>query len=136
VVLSHERLDVYKVARRLAVDLYNDTASFPPEERFGLASQIRRAAVSIPANIAEGASRRSKREFVQFLSTARGSSSELRILLEIAEETGYLQSSCSQLYGETVDRVSSMISGYLPEQRQLKSAYRLPPTAYRPWSRP
>jgi four helix bundle protein len=113
VVLSHERLDVYKVARRLAVNLYKDTASFPPEERFGLASQIRRAAVSIPANIAGGASRRSKREFVQFLSTARGSSSELRILLEIAEETGYLQSSRSQLYGETVDRVSSMISGLI-----------------------
>jgi four helix bundle protein len=97
----------------LAVDLYRETASFPSEERFGLASQIRRAAVSIPANIAEGASRRSKREFVHFLSTARGSSSELRVLLEIAQETGHLELSRSNAYEAIIDRVSSMISGLI-----------------------
>ncbi|HEY3123016.1 MAG TPA: four helix bundle protein [Thermoanaerobaculia bacterium] len=111
--LSHERLDVYKLSRTLAVDLYRETASFPSEERFGLASQIRRAAVSIPANIAEGASRRSKREFVHFLSTARGSSSELRVLLEIAQETGHLELSRSNAYEAIIDRVSSMISGLI-----------------------
>jgi four helix bundle protein len=86
----HERLDLFVVARQLAIDLYRDTAGFPSEERFGLVSQIRRAAVSIPANVAEGAARRSKPEFVRFLLTARGSATELRLLLDIACQIGHL----------------------------------------------
>jgi four helix bundle protein len=109
--LSHENLDVYKVARQFAVELYRETAAFPIEERFGLSSQIRRAAVSIPANIAEGASRRSKKEFVRFLLMARGSSAELRVLLEIAHLTGILGEERFSAHQQTVDRLSSMTSG-------------------------
>jgi hypothetical protein len=59
----HERLDLFVVAKQFAIDLYKETSRFPAEEKFGLTSQIRRAAVSIPANVAEGAARRSKKEF-------------------------------------------------------------------------
>ena len=76
----HEKLEVWKKAVDLVVTVYQKTESFPKEERFGLTSQIRRAAVSIPANIAEGAARQSDKEFAYFLSNAQGSSSELGIL--------------------------------------------------------
>jgi four helix bundle protein len=111
--LSHESLDVYKLARQFAVELYRDSARFPAQERFGLTSQIRRAAVSIPANIAEGAGRRSKKEFTRSLLTARGSSSELRLLLEIAHEIGILSTGRFRECQNTVDRISSMMSGLI-----------------------
>jgi four helix bundle protein len=111
--LAHERLDAYRLARQFALELFQQTAAFPAEERFGLTSQIRRAAVSILANIAEGAARRSKKEFIQFLSMARGSSSELRVLLEIAKGTGYLDEGSFKLDEEMVNRISSMLSGLI-----------------------
>jgi len=112
-MLSHENLDVYKLARKFAVEIYRETAKFPTEERFGLTSQIRRAAVSIPANIAEGAARRSKKDFARFLLAARGSSSELHVLLEIAHETGILSEERFQVCEQTIDRISSMTSGLI-----------------------
>jgi len=68
----HEKLDVWKKAIEFLVTVYKATDSFPKDERFGLTSQIRRAAVSIPANIAEGAARRSDKEFMHFLSNSQG----------------------------------------------------------------
>ena len=115
--LAHERLDAYRFSRKFAIEVFRTTAAFPAEERFGLASQIRRAAVSIPANIAEGAARRSKKEFVQFLSMARGSSSELRVLLEIAKETGHLDDDSFRRQEASVDRISSMLSGLIRRNR-------------------
>jgi four helix bundle protein len=109
----HERLDAYEVSRKLAVELYPVTAKFPAEERYGLASQIRRAAVSIPANIAEGAARRSKKEFVRFLLTSRGSATELRLLLDIAYQTGSLRSDRLEPLLQTVDRIIAMTSGLI-----------------------
>jgi len=110
---GHEQLDVFRTARQLAVDIYRETRRFPSEERFGLVSQIRRSAVSIPANIAEGAARRSKKEFSRFLLTARGSSTELRLLLEIAAETGILGLEPHKKYRDTLNRVFSMLNGLL-----------------------
>jgi four helix bundle protein len=111
--LGHENLDLYRVSRQFAVDLYRETAGFPADERYGLTSQIRRAAVSIPANIAEGAARRSKKEFTRFLLMARGSSAELRVLLEIAWNTGILSEARFRAHEESVDRISSMASGLI-----------------------
>ena len=74
---SHEKLDVWKRSIDLVVSVYRLTENFPSEEKFGLTSQIRRASVSIPANIAEGAARESDKEFVRFLSIAQGSTSEV-----------------------------------------------------------
>jgi four helix bundle protein len=73
----HEKLAFWKRAVEFVVKLYKVTSHFPKEEKFGLTSQIRRAGVSVPANIAEGAARQSDKEFLHFLSNAQGSASEL-----------------------------------------------------------
>jgi four helix bundle protein len=109
----HEQLDVFVASRNLAIDLYRETSTFPARERFGLTSQIRRSAVSIPANIAEGAARRSKREFARFLLAARGSATELRLLLEIACATGNLSAERFSGYEPSVDRIIRMTSGLI-----------------------
>lgn len=81
----HERLDVWQDAMSLVEAVYRVTACFPDAERFGLTLQLRRSAVSIPSNIAEGAARRSRSEYLRFLSIARGSLAELDTQLQIAE---------------------------------------------------
>jgi four helix bundle protein len=75
----------------LAVEVYGLTRGLPADERFSLADQMRRCAVSIPSNIAEGTARASKKEFVQYLYIALGSASELDTQLQIAQRVGYLQ---------------------------------------------
>ena|SRR5215218_7658642 len=86
----HEKLDVWKKSIEMVTAVYEITKAFPADERFGLVSQIRRAGVSVPANIAEGAARHSDKEFCQFLSIAQGSASELETELLIAKNLGYL----------------------------------------------
>jgi four helix bundle protein len=81
----HERLEVWRDAMDLVEAVYRFSSQFPDSERFGLVSQIRRAAVSVPANIAEGAARRSTPEYLRFLSIARGSLSEVDTHVQIAE---------------------------------------------------
>ena len=88
-VENHKDLDVWKEAIELVLDIYEITKSFPKEEVYGLTSQIRRATVSIPSNIAEGAARSSKKEFLKFLYIALGSLSELETELIIAHQLGY-----------------------------------------------
>jgi len=87
---SFRDLRVWQEAMRLTMQIYRATASFPRHELYGLTSQIRRAAVSVPSNIAEGKGHRSDREFVRFLLHARGSLLELQTQLIIAEELQYL----------------------------------------------
>ena len=87
---AHENLDAWKKAIEFVVAVYRQTEPFPKDERFGLTSQIRRAAVSIPANIAEGAARSSDKEYLHFVSIAQGSSSELETELLIAQKLGFL----------------------------------------------
>jgi four helix bundle protein len=86
---SHRDLDAWKQGTELAKACYRLTASFPADERFGLVSQIRRAAVSVPTNIAEGCGRHTRGELLRFLSIARGSLKELETLLELSIELGY-----------------------------------------------
>jgi four helix bundle protein len=82
---DHRKLRVFVDADALICDIYRATATFPAEERFGLQTQIRRAAISTAANIVEGCARRKHGEYVNFLNVATGSSAELCYLLEVAE---------------------------------------------------
>ena len=86
-----EDLRVWQAAQELAVAVYGITARFPPAERYGLSAQLRRAAVSISANIAEGNARRFRREYIQACSVARGSIAETKALLNLAVRLGYVE---------------------------------------------
>jgi four helix bundle protein len=86
---SFKKLIVWQRAIQLTVQVYNLTSSFPDSERFGLTNQLRRAAVSVASNVAEGYGRTSKGEYIQFLGHARGSSYEVETQLMIARELGF-----------------------------------------------
>jgi four helix bundle protein len=88
-VQSFRDLQVWQRAMQLTLAIYRLTQGFPREEAYGLCAQLRRSAVSIPSNIAEGQARLSTGEFRQFLGIARGSNAELQTQLEIARELGY-----------------------------------------------
>jgi len=88
---SHRKLLAWQEAMNLVETVYRDTACLPAEERFGLAAQVRRAAISVPSNIAEGAARCSTRELLHFVSIACGSIAELETQLELAVRLGYLE---------------------------------------------
>jgi four helix bundle protein len=89
-VKTHKDLDVWKRGMSFVEQIYKATTKFPTDERYGLASQLRRAAVSFPSNIAEGAARSSVREYIQFLYVALGSLSEIETQVMIAGKLGYL----------------------------------------------
>ena len=86
----YEDLDVWRLAYQLTLELYEDTRAFPSEERFGLTAQLRRAAVSVVSNIAEGAGRRTKGEFRNLVSMAGGSALEIDCQLRLCADLGYL----------------------------------------------
>lgn len=88
---SHQDLTVYQESIDLVVITYQITKNFPPEEKFGITSQIRRSAVSIPSNIAEGGARQSKKDFSRFLYISLGSLAELETQLEISVRLEYLK---------------------------------------------
>ena len=89
-VHTHRDLIAWQEAIRLVEIIYRDTSAFPNEETFGLKTQIRRAAVSVPSNIAEGSARNTTGELVQFLGIARGSLAELETQIELAVRLGFL----------------------------------------------
>lgn len=89
-IQSHKDLKVWKEAMDLVVTVYKLTEKFPKHEQFSLTSQMRRASVSIPSNISEGAGRKSNREFMRFLYISLGSLAELETQLEIAERLKYV----------------------------------------------
>lgn len=107
----HQKLEVWIKALELVIEIYRRTEGFPREERYGLTSQIRRAAVSIPANVAEGAGRQSKKDFARFLSNAQGSASELETELTIAQRLGYLDQSTFDKLIVELDRIGRLITG-------------------------
>lgn len=95
----------------LAADIYNLTRAFPREEQFGMTSQLRRAAVSIAANIAEGYGRQQTKPFVQFLRVSQGSLKETETLLLLSERVGLLQSAAIQPCLDRCDRIGRMLVG-------------------------
>ncbi len=106
---SYRDLRVWEQAVDFAVRLYHVTGSFPDSERYGLTSQMRRAAVSIPSNIAEG-HERSRPEYANFLRIARGSLAELETQLEIAGRLNYLTTEQHQLLAETLTSIGRQLT--------------------------
>lgn len=89
---SYKDLELWQVSMNFVTEVYKLTKGFPKEEQYALTSQIRRCVISIPSNIAEGASRKGTKEFIQFLWIANGSLSEFETQIEIAQKLGYLDS--------------------------------------------
>ena len=119
-IKSFEDLPVWQDARKFTNKIYTLTNKFPKEELYGLTSQIRRAAVSIMSNIAEGFYRRSDKELTNFLSIARGSSSEVQNDLYIALDLNYIsQTEFNQLYQEA-KKIAKQINGLMTYLRSVK----------------
>jgi len=108
---THKDLDAWRKSLDLVEMVYKVTKAFPQEEMYGLKSQLRRAAVSIPSNIAEGAARGSKKEFIQFLHVALGSLSEVETQLVIAKRLDYLDNFDS--IEEQIQTVRKLILGLI-----------------------
>ena len=116
-IRTHRDLDVWKEGIELVVKVYEIVQNFPKEEKYGLVDQIKRSAISIPSNIAEGAARNSKREFLQFLHISLGSISELETQLIIANRLGFLNN--DEVFS-LIERERSKILGLIKYLRGKK----------------
>lgn len=108
---SHKDLDVWNKSIDLVEHIYCLTKGFPKEEIYGLTSQVKRAASSIPANIAEGAARQSNKEFCRFLYIAMGSAAELETHLIIAERLKFMDENSNIMYN--INDIQKMLSGLI-----------------------
>jgi len=106
-------LKVFKIAHDLTLEIYKITKNFPSEEKFGLISQMRRAASSICANMMEGSYRNNSKEFRQFCGIARGSVGELRYFIILSQDLGYISNDMSTKLIEKTATVSKMIYGLI-----------------------
>ena len=126
---SVQRFEVWQLAMDLVVDCYKLVSHFPADERFGLVSQIRRAATSVPANIAEGFGRWNARDFARFLAIATGSLRELETHLLIAIRLDYLSSASVAGALRSIDEIARML--YRMRQRVLQNSERSEPSRAR-----
>lgn len=127
-------LSVWRNAHELALAIYKETSRFPATEQFGLTNQMRRAATSIPTNIAEGCGRGSDADFARFLQMALGSASELEYQLLLASDLGHLPSASAKSLVEQVQTIKKMTSSLVgklstkPTARARNSKPERPPT--------
>lgn len=109
--MQHFRnLKVWQRSHQLVLELYRMTASFPKDEKFGLISQLRRSAASVPTNIAEGAKRLGQQDFVRFLNIAEGSLSETEYLVVLSSDLGYLPGPRARELLEEISEVARMLN--------------------------
>lgn len=111
-LFSHEQLDMWQFSMDFVTDIYKLLNRFPERERFSLTSQIRRAAISIPSNIAEGSSRFSEKEKIHFNEIALGSLAEVICQLDIALRVGYISQEEFNQFKSKASTIGKMISGY------------------------
>ncbi|MGE5217038.1 MAG: four helix bundle protein [Chloroflexota bacterium] len=109
----HKKLDAWKLSMDLVIDIYRETEKFPDREQYGIVNQMRRAAISIPSNIAEGAARNTKREFVNYLHIAQASLSELDTQIELAGRLGYMDETSRQIIDKQMERIDKTITGLI-----------------------
>jgi four helix bundle protein len=110
-MFGFEKLEVWQKAIELADLIYDATRSFPDYEKFGLANQMRRAAVSVSSNIAEGSGRNAERDFIRFLQISYGSLMEVVSQLKIAEKRGFIEPQNAQRIYDLCEQTSRMLSG-------------------------
>jgi len=110
---SYKDLDGWKKSMQLVKDVYLLIKSFPKEELYGLTTQIKRAAVSVPANIAEGIGRNYKKDTIQFLHISRGSLYELETLLNVAEMIGILKDEDFKTISDNINECARIINGLI-----------------------
>jgi four helix bundle protein len=114
----HKQLILWTESILFIEEIYKVSLRFPDSERFGLTSQLRRASVSIAANIAEGAARFSKKEFLYFLSISAGSLSEVDTLLTIASRLGYIENMALEPFEKRLKTLSVMLNGLIRKTRE------------------
>lgn len=110
---GYQELQVYQEAHTLVLLVYKSTRGFPKHELFGLISQMRRAASSVPANILEGYGRRSRKEFRRFLMIAQGSLTELEYYLELSRDLEYLSDKDYSVLEEQRRKVGALLGGFI-----------------------
>jgi four helix bundle protein len=125
---DYRKLRVWKESHQLALDVYRATGTLPKEERYGLGAQLRRAAASIPSNLAEGCGRDSQKEFAHFLQVAIGSANELEYQILLARDLGMVDPGAYSLVTTRVEGVRQMLSGLRSRVRNT-----LPGDADRPF---
>lgn len=125
---DYKKLEIYKEAVKLTLEIYALTRYFPEDELFGIISQLRRASVSISSNIAEGAGRMSNRDFVRFLYNSIGSLNEVENLLVIAKELNYLDETELKRNTAKIGSIRRMTCQFM---KKLSETNRLPYTDYR-----
>ena len=113
----HRRLDVWQKSMEFVEQIYKLTSSFPKNEEYGLTGQMKRAAISIPSNIGEGAARNTKKGFVHFLYVASGSASEIDTQLELACRLGYLSDNIKSDLDNELEAISKMLSSLIKSQK-------------------
>jgi len=118
---SHKDLKVWKDAMAHVTSIYNNTKYFPEDEKFGLTSQIRRCAVSIPSNIAEGSARNTDKDFMRFLYISLGSAAELHTQLIIANNLKFLKDEEFKVLLKDTDAISKMLSGLIKSIKRKNS---------------
>jgi len=117
---THKDLNVWQNGIGFVTKVYKITSTFPKEEMYGITSQIRRAAISIPSNIAEGAARKSTSEFRQFLYIALSSAAELNTQIIISNNLGFLESDIAEEFNSELDSISRMLQGLIKSLKTSK----------------
>ncbi|SHF90151.1 four helix bundle protein [Desulfacinum infernum DSM 9756] len=114
----HKKLEAWKLGIEVVKHIYKLTSGFPKAEDFALTAQLRRSAVSIPSNVAEGAGRKTNKEFINFLHIAQGSLSELDTQLDIALELGYLSRQDRKAIDELIIKLDKILTGLIHSLRR------------------
>lgn len=115
--LNHQKLDVYQASRRFVLECYKLSNKLPTEEKFGMISQIRRAALSVHLNIAEGASRKSEAERKRYYEISRGSIIEIDAALGIASDLGYLKGIDTEQIGAAMINSFKLLTGLIKSKK-------------------
>jgi four helix bundle protein len=112
VAKNYENLDVWKESIELAILIYKITKDFPKDEMYGIVSQLRRAAISISTNIAEGAGRNSTQEFIRFVNISLGSLNEVESLIHVSLELKYIDNECFISVKNKISKIGNLLGGF------------------------